>query len=98
MSGDDATHSNPTSWRDVYQLVQDMEERLTKRMDSASADLRTITTDVEVRLRVLEQFKQRNLQSDETTKSAISSTQKVIVTVVLLGNFSIALLAYAAAH
>jgi len=45
---------HPTSWRDVYSLVQDVEERLTKRMDAASIERRVIMADHESRLRAIE--------------------------------------------
>jgi len=69
----------PTSWRDVYTLIQDVEERLTKRMDAASVERRAVGTDVEVRLRVLEKAQFMNQQSDSTSKNAVSAFRGVAV-------------------
>jgi len=49
-----ASSASPTSWRDVYTLVQAVEERLTNRMDSAAIERRAIMTDHEGRLRAVE--------------------------------------------
>lgn len=44
----------PTSWRDVYTLIQDVEGRLAKRMDEIAHTAHTTGSDHEIRLRVLE--------------------------------------------
>ncbi len=51
------TNSNgdrPTSWRDVYSLVQDVEQRLTDRIDDAAMAARVSVSDHETRIRTLE--------------------------------------------
>ena len=44
----------PASWRDVYTLVEGMEQRLLARMDEIADGQQKIADDHEVRLRVLE--------------------------------------------
>lgn len=44
----------PTSWRDVYNLVQDVEKRLTDRIDDANKVARDSAIDHEGRLRTME--------------------------------------------
>ena len=47
-------NGNPTSWRDVYSLVQDVEKRLTDRMGDIAEAAKAASSDHEIRLRVLE--------------------------------------------
>ena len=70
---------SPTSWRDVYTLIQDVEERLTKRMDAAATERRATSTDVEVRLRVLEAARLTNAQADSTAKNVVSVARSTAV-------------------
>lgn len=48
------TAHQPTSWRDVYQLVQDVEARLTSRLDSIGIAQDRRNNDHELRIRKLE--------------------------------------------
>lgn len=48
------SNDRPTSWRDVYTLVQDVEKRLADRLDDAVSSTRQVTTDHENRLRQVE--------------------------------------------
>jgi hypothetical protein len=47
--------NGPTSWRDVYALVQDSERRLTQTIVDGFKRTNDVTADHEVRLRVIEQ-------------------------------------------
>lgn len=46
--------NSPTSWRDVYALVQDSERRLTQTITDGFARASSVSADHEVRLRVVE--------------------------------------------
>lgn len=48
------TPGGPTSWRDVYSLVQDSERRLTQTIQDGFKRTGDVTADHEVRLRVIE--------------------------------------------
>lgn len=101
MAGDDevtSTSSSPTSWRDVYALVQDSEKRLTAVMADGFNRQAIVSSDHEVRIRVLEGSDQRNMQSDATTKATIGRAQQVIVAFVLVANFTVAALAFLVGH
>jgi hypothetical protein len=85
---DEHTNVGPSSWRDVYSLVQDVEERLSAkvdavelrlqtRMDSQSLERRGIANDFEVRLRVVEREQLVNKQADSTSKTALGVVARV---------------------
>lgn len=60
----------PTSWRDVYTLVQDVEKRLTDRIDEAVASTRQVTTDHENRIRTVETIGAPNAQAASALAAA----------------------------
>lgn len=47
-------NGGPTSWRDVYSLVQDVEKRLTDRIDDGISTVRFGQADHETRIRLME--------------------------------------------
>ena len=93
MSGEAAdTNPGPSSWRDVYQLVQDVEERLTAkvdavetrlqaRLDEQAVERRAVSADFEVRLRVVEREQLINKQADATSKTAVGVASRVFTIV-----------------
>lgn len=88
---DQPTATTPTSWRDTYQLVQDVEGRLMHRMDEIAGTQQVVAQDHEVRLRVLE----RTSGADTAASAAVVSTISVGKTL-LLAALSIASLIVAA--
>lgn len=71
--------ASPSSWRDVYTLVQDVEVRLTKRMDEIADTAKTASTDHEVRIRVLEATDARASVRNQTVIAGISGVRGVLL-------------------
>lgn len=65
--------SGPSSWRDVYQLVQDVEGRLGGLISSAETRISTVTFDHETRLRALEGDSQRGKGARILAKGALAA-------------------------
>ena len=64
-----APQNTPTSWRDVYQLVQDSEKRLTQTITDGFQRQSAISQDHEVRIRVLEASDQRDSASNRNANA-----------------------------
>lgn len=71
--------ASPSSWRDVYTLVQDVEQRLTKRMDEIAGTAGTVANDHEVRIRVLERTDDRSAVRNQTVIAGISGVRAVLL-------------------
>ena len=83
MSGEEqVTTGTPTSWRDVYALVQDSERRLTATITAGFNRQAAVSQDHEVRIRVLEASDQRDGATNKSTVAAISVTRAIILGVV----------------
>lgn len=78
MSGDETVASpSPTSWKDVYTLVQDVEKRLTTRMDDIASAAKQTTADHEVRIRVLEKTTNSTSGRDAAGMTIASGAQRL---------------------
>lgn len=81
--------SAPTSWRDVYALVQDAEKRLTVSITEGFARQTSVNADHEVRLRLLEanDLKQRG------GIAALGAGRALLVTIISIGALAASILA-----
>lgn len=87
------TPGNPTSWRDVYALVQDSEKRLTATITDGFARQAQVSQDHEVRIRVLEANDQRDGATNRTTVTAISVSRQVFIALLAAGSLLVSLVA-----
>ena len=78
--------SVPTSWRDVYQLVQDAEKRLTVRIEDGFSSQGIVAADHEVRIRTLE-----TSSTQDDARSTIMRT--FVLALMSIGSMVIAVLA-----
>ncbi len=85
---------SPSSWRDVYTLVQDVEGRLSKRMDDIAETAKTATTDHEVRIRVLEATDQRAVTRNRTITSTVNIGRTTLLLIISIGSGVLALAAF----
>lgn len=69
----------PTSWRDVYTLVQDVEARLVKRMDEIATATNTTATDHEVRIRVLERTDDKASVRNQTVLASLGGIKSILL-------------------
>lgn len=88
-----ASTNTPTSWRDVYQLVQDSERRLTQTITDGFQRQSAISQDHEVRIRVLEASDQRDSASNRTVGAVIGVGRSTLLTILSAASMVIALLA-----
>ena len=71
--------NTPTSWRDVYQLVQDSEKRLTTTITDGFTRQQAVSQDHEVRIRVLEANDQRDGATNRAAAAAIGVTRSTVL-------------------
>jgi hypothetical protein len=71
--------SAPTSWRDVYQLVQDSEKRLTATITDGFQRQSAVSQDHEVRLRVLEASDQRDSASNRAVTQVFGAGRATLI-------------------
>lgn len=83
---------SPTSWRDVYTLVQDVEERISKRMDDIAATAGTVANDHEVRIRVLERTDDVASARTKTIVSTVSLGRSTLLTIMSIGSMVVAVI------
>jgi hypothetical protein len=76
----------PTSWRDVYQLVQDSEKRMTAIINEGFARASGISADHEVRIRVLE----KTDQNQAGGVAVIGAGRALLITIISVGSFILA--------
>lgn len=83
--------TNPTSWRDVYTLVQDVETRLSKRMDDIADTAKNAVTDHEVRIRVLEKTDGDAAVRNKTVSNTLSLGRSTLLTIMSIGSMVVAI-------
>lgn len=81
----------PTSWRDVYQLVQDAEQRLTLQLTAGFTRQSGVSADHEVRIRVLEASEHKDAAANKTAATAIGVGRSVLVILLSVGSLVVAL-------
>lgn len=81
---------NPSSWRDVYTLVQDVESRLTKRMDEIASTASVAVQDHEVRIRVLERTDFTSEVRTKTVANTLSLGRSTLLTIMSVGSMVVA--------
>jgi len=79
-------HASPSSWRDVYSLVQDVERRLTDRIDTASGAALLSQRDHEGRIRALESqnFGERERRAGQV--SLLTNGHRVLAALIIVSN------------
>ena len=84
------TPTTPTTWRDVYRLVQDAEVRLTTQINDGFSRQSLVSADHEKRLRVVEATDQK--QSGGI--AALSAGRALLLTIVSVGSLFIAIASF----
>lgn len=92
MTDTSATQPQPTSWRDVYTLVQDVETRLTNRMDAIAKTANQVANDHEVRIRVLEKTDYTAEVRVKTVSNTLSLGRSTLLTIMSVGSMAVAVL------
>ena len=91
-----APQNTPTSWRDVYQLVQDSEKRLTQTITDGFQRQSAISQDHEVRIRVLEASDQRDSASNRTVTQVFGVGRSTLLTIMSVGSMVVSVIALVA--
>lgn len=84
---------SPSSWRDVYTLVQDVEQRLTRRMDEIADTAKNAVTDHEIRIRVLERTDLQSEQRNKAIVTGISIGRSTLLTIMTVGSMIVSIIA-----
>lgn len=85
--------SAPTSWRDVYQLVQDSEKRLTATITDGFQRQSAVSQDHEVRLRVLEASDQRDAASNRAVTQVFGAGRATLIVLLSLASLAVSIIA-----
>lgn len=92
MTDPSAAQPQPTSWRDVYTLVQDVEARLTNRMDAIAKTASQVANDHEVRIRVLEKTDHTAEVRVKTVSNTLSLGRSTLLTIMSVGSMAVAII------